>query len=400
MSSSAGSARTTRASGTRVLIIGGGGTGAAILHDLTLRGFQCTLVERGELTSGTTGRHHGQLHSGARYAVGDREIARECMQEVTILRRIAPESIEMNYGLFLALTDEDADYAESFQQACAAAGIPNRRLTTAEALRHEPAINPRARFAVIVPDGTLDAYRLPLQFFATAVANGATVRPFTEVVSVNSSGGEVRGVSVVDHRRRAEEQIAADIVINAAGPWAGRIASCAGLDLPITPAPGTLVAVKDRLCNMVVSRLHPPGDGDIVVPQRRLTIVGTTQWETDDPDRITARPADIVDLRRLGAELIPALADAQLHAAWCAARPLAGRASAGGRELSRDLEVYRHADEGVRRFYSVVGGKGTVLRAMGQALSDLVCADLGLDIPCATGATELLSHRHYFRRAS
>ena len=40
------------------IIIGGGGTGAAIAHDLALRGLQVTLVERGELTSGTTGRHH------------------------------------------------------------------------------------------------------------------------------------------------------------------------------------------------------------------------------------------------------------------------------------------------------------------------------------------------------
>jgi glycine/D-amino acid oxidase-like deaminating enzyme len=50
-----------------VAIVGGGGTGAALAHDLALRGLRVTLVERGELTSGTTGRHHGLLHSGARY---------------------------------------------------------------------------------------------------------------------------------------------------------------------------------------------------------------------------------------------------------------------------------------------------------------------------------------------
>ena len=37
-----------------VLIIGGGGTGAALAHDLTLRGLRVTVVERGELTAGTT----------------------------------------------------------------------------------------------------------------------------------------------------------------------------------------------------------------------------------------------------------------------------------------------------------------------------------------------------------
>ena len=73
-----------------VLIIGGGGTGGALAHDLALRGLRVTLVERGEVTSGTTGRHHGLLHSGARYATTDRAAAVECIAENKILRRIAP----------------------------------------------------------------------------------------------------------------------------------------------------------------------------------------------------------------------------------------------------------------------------------------------------------------------
>ena len=67
------SASASRAPAAHVLIVGGGGTGGALAHDLALRGMKVTLVERGEFTSGTTGRHHGLLHSGARYAVNDRE---------------------------------------------------------------------------------------------------------------------------------------------------------------------------------------------------------------------------------------------------------------------------------------------------------------------------------------
>ena len=95
-----------------VLIIGGGGTGGALAHDLSLRGLRVTLVERGELTSGTTGRHHGMLHSGARYAVSDRESAVECIEENMILRRICPGSFELNDGLFVAVCDEDMEYLE------------------------------------------------------------------------------------------------------------------------------------------------------------------------------------------------------------------------------------------------------------------------------------------------
>ena len=68
-----------RSDAPHVLIVGGGGTGGALAHDLALRGVKVTLVERGEFTSGTTGRHHGLLHSGARYAVNDQESAIECI---------------------------------------------------------------------------------------------------------------------------------------------------------------------------------------------------------------------------------------------------------------------------------------------------------------------------------
>ena len=60
---------------------GGGGTGGALA--------------RGELTSGTTGRHHGLLHSGGRYAVNDRESAVECIEENLILRRICPKTLAL-----------------------------------------------------------------------------------------------------------------------------------------------------------------------------------------------------------------------------------------------------------------------------------------------------------------
>jgi glycerol-3-phosphate dehydrogenase len=381
------------------MIIGGGGTGAAALHDLQQRGFACTLLERGELTSGTTGRHHGQLHSGARYAVNDVEIARECIREVDVLRRIAPASIEMNYGLFVALEDDDEAYADRFSEACSVAGIGTRRVTAEQALAYEPRINPQARFAYVVPDGTLDAYRLPLQFLATARANGASVRSFCELLQVHSYDGRVSGVTVLDRRTGREDRLDADVVVNAAGPWAGQVAARAGVDLSITPAPGTMVAVRRRLTNMVVSHLRPPHDGDIVVPQRGLTIIGSTQWETDDPDGVRTPEEDVDWLLRRADALVPGFSQESYHAAWTACRPLAGSAERGGRTLSRDYSVLSHASEGASGFYSVIGGKATVLRAMGEAVADAVCEDHALGIACETAQIPLRQHRDYFTRS-
>ena len=185
-----------------IAVIGGGGTGAALAHDLTLRGLRVTLLERGALTSGTTGRHHGQLHSGARYAVRDRSISRECIRESEILRKIAPQAIEFNCGLFVALTPAEEDYCSTFVKGCEEAGIPTRLLSAREALNLEPNLNPSLRFAVQVPDGTMDAFRLPLHFFATARHNGAEIRTFSEVVGIEVKGSSVVGLRVMDHAAR------------------------------------------------------------------------------------------------------------------------------------------------------------------------------------------------------
>ncbi|HEX7497041.1 MAG TPA: FAD-dependent oxidoreductase [Candidatus Limnocylindrales bacterium] len=396
-----------------VLIIGGGGTGGALAHDLTLRGLRVTLVERGEVTSGATGRHQGLLHSGARYATTDRAAAIECIAENKILRRIAPGSFEENDGLFVALTDEDADFATGFFEACWQCAVPTKRLDREAALRMEPGLNPELRFAIQVPDATMDAMRMPLRFFATARRNGADIRPFTEVVALTTAGQTVTGVKVHDHAAGRDYEIGADVVVNAAGPWAGLVAGLAGVQVAVTPSPGAMVAVRGRHCNMVVNRLHAPGDGDIILPQRGLTIMGTSSWVAGDPDDPTIPAGHVETIMRGSAALLPALASAEIRATWSAARPLAGlpparrvgrvsrvgRAGAQpGRSQTRELHCFDHAADATptQGFVTIAGGNATTLRAMAEAAADVVCAKLGVGEPCRTGETVLLPHTAWY----
>ena len=86
---------------TDVIIIGGGATGAGIARDCALRGIDCILLERRDIATGATGRNHGLLHSGARYAVNDQESAEECIKENRILRKIARHCVDETEGLFI-----------------------------------------------------------------------------------------------------------------------------------------------------------------------------------------------------------------------------------------------------------------------------------------------------------
>ena len=382
-----------------VLIIGGGGTGAALAHDLTLRGFRVSLFEKGEYFSGTTGRHHGLLHSGGRYAVDDPEAARECIEENMILRRLTPQAIEQNEGLFVALTDEDVEFSRKFLEGCKAANIPVKMITREQALAFEPALNPDLKMAVQVPDASFDAWRLPLHFLATAKVNGASLHHFTEVTGIHHTSGTVSGIRVFDHKTGKEEDVFGDVVVNACGAWAGRVTALAGVNVPIRPGPGVMVAIAKRVTNMVINRLHPAGEGDIIVPQRKFSVLGTSLWLADDPDKAETPHDHIRRMVDLCSEMVPSVNDIPQHSAWSASRPLIGVGDySEPQKISRTFDCFDHkAKDNLEGFISIIGGKATTLRAMAEKTADLVCKKLGRDIPCRTKDTPLVSYRRFYR---
>ena len=382
-----------------IVIIGGGGTGAALAHDLTLRGFAVSLFERGEFLSGTTGRHHGLLHSGARYAVHDPVAARECIEENRILRQIAPQVLEQNDGLFVAINESDLDFRPKFLDSCRSCGIPITELTTDQARTFEPALNPALKLAVRIPDATMDAWRLPMHFLATAKANGARFHRYCEVVDFHKSNGMATGVRIFDHKTHREYGVSGDLFINAAGAWAGRICGLAGINLPLQPGPGVMVAVNGRLTNMVINRLNRAGEADIIIPQRGLSVLGTTVWLADDPDTLKYPPGHVTKIIEQCAEMVPAVKEAAIHSIWCAPRPLIVKEQAQDPlKISRTFDCFDHGEEGeLEGLISLIGGKATTLRAMAEKTADLICKKTGRDVTCMTKTEKLLHYRLFYK---
>ena len=381
----------------KIIVIGAGFTGVAVAHDLALRGFKVTVFERGPIANGTSGRTHGLLHSGGRYAVDDPESARECIQENSILRRIVPECIEPNGGLFVALDEADQAYAPSFIKGCQACHIPLEKLTPAEALKLEPALNPNIKDAYLIPDGTFDPLRLALAFAATAMHNGAEFHCYSEVTGFQHDGqGRICGIEYWQRNNGQRSEKSADLIVNATGAWAGQVCRMAGqAEILVKPTPGVMVAYDRRLTQRVINRLNKPGDGDIIVPQRRMLVVGTTSFDADDVDYIPIDQQQVKLMYERGCELVPGLANTRQRGVYMATRPLlAGGAT--GRSLTRTFKCFDHLEtQGVDGLITITGGKATTLRAMAEATSDLVCRKLGVNIPCRTREIPLLSYRAY-----
>lgn len=376
------------------LIIGAGFTGVATAHDLALRGFDVTVVERGPIVAGTSGRTHGLLHSGGRYAVKDHESAVECIEENMILRKIVPEVIEPNGGLFVAISEEDLAYGEQFIEGCEICHIPIEELKPKQALALEPHLNPKVLAAFTIPDGTFDPLRLAQAFAATAQKNGAKFYFYHEVKELLQNGqGDVTGLKVWDRTSDRTFELHADIVINATGAWASRIGDMVNSSVSVLPTPGVMVAYDQRLVQRVINRLCPPSDGDIIVPQRRMMVIGTTSFAAEDVDYIPVFQDQVQEMLKRGVELVPGMAHTKERGAYMASRPLIASKSAG-RNVSRTFKCYDHKEiDNIEGLITITGGKATTLRRMAEAVANMACAKLNISAACTTVDLKLVSYR-------
>jgi glycerol-3-phosphate dehydrogenase len=250
--------------------------------------------------------------------------------------------------------------------------------------------------AFLIPDGTFDPLRLALAFAGTAKHHGAKFRTFTEVEGLLiDCKGNVTGIKVLNRAAGKSEELHADVVVNATGAWAGHITAMAGLDAPVKPTPGIMVAYDQRFVQRAINRLNAPGDGDIVLPQRRMVVVGTTSFDAENVDYIPVTEDQIQVMLDRGSELIPGIRSAKPRGIYMAARPLVGGGS--GRSIARTFKCYDHKDtHNVDGLVTITGGKATTLRAMAEKTADVVCAKLNITTPCITKETPLLSYRQYY----
>jgi len=373
-----------------VVVIGGGATGAGVLRDLAMRGLRATLVERGNFASGTSGRYHGLLHSGARYVESDPISAKHCIAENTVLRRIAPATIEPTGGYFVATPDDPDDYLERFPAACAAAGIEAEPMPLDKLFRAEPLLNRAIRAAYRVPDASLEPWELVDANLASAREHGADAWRYTPVIGFErTTDGAVSAVNVRDERSGEERRIGCRAVISASGAWAGKVAALAGVSLAMSPGKGSMLILNRRMTTAVVNRLAPPGDGDILVPVHTVCILGTTDITIPDPDDVRVTRAEVEALLADGERLVPGLSQARVLRAYAGSRPLYEPAALVGehesREITRAHQVIDHGErDGVGGFWSIVGGKLTTYRLMAREVVDAVAPMFGIIARCRT----------------
>ncbi len=392
-----------------VVVVGGGSTGTGIVRDLATRGVDTTLVEKGNLTHGTTGRMHGLLHSGGRYAVSDQKSARECIEENYVLREIAGHCVEETGGLFVKRPEDDESYFQEKLQGCRDCDIPAEVLSGAEAREMEPLLADDVEKAIRVPDAAIDPFRLCVANAADAEDHGARIETHAEVTDVLVEDGAAVGVEVEhesgpekrSHRSAGEtERIEADHIINATGAWAGQLGEMAGVDIEVRPSKGVMTVMNTRQVDTVVNRCRPKGDADIIVPHETACILGTTDEEVSDPEDYPEEKWEVDMMIDTLAELVPVLRDARTIRSFWGVRPLYEPPEVGSKDptdITRDFFLLDHEErDTLPGMTSIVGGKLTTYRMMAEAITDHVCDRLGVDANCVTANEPLPGSEHSY----
>lgn len=376
-----------------LVVVGGGATGVGVARDAAMRGLSVVLLERADLAQGTSGRFHGLLHSGGRYVVSDPRSATECAEENEVLSRIHSDAVERVGGLFVVTPEDDLEFSDRFIAGAQATGVPAEEISLSEALRMEPMLNPGIKRAFAVHDGAVDGWRMVWGAARSAQAHGATILTYHEVtdVVVEGEGDDRRVVAVRAHGLKTGEDltVTCGFLVNAAGPWGGRLAAMAGADsVEIAAGRGVMIAMNHRLVNHVVNRCVHPSDGDIIVPDHTVSIIGTTDHRAEDPDHLAIPREEVAQMLDAGEVLVPGFRQARALHAWAGARPLVLDKRVSGddtRHMSRGMTIIRHREaDGVAGMVTVAGGKLTTYRLMAQYAVDAVCEEMGIERECTT----------------
>lgn len=374
-----------------LVVIGGGSTGVGIARDAAMRGLSVVLVDKGDLGSGTTGRFHGQLHSGGRYVVSDMESAIECARENHTLRHIHSDAIEDCGGMFTLLSGDNPAYADQWIQKSQEIGLPFQEISCKEAFRREPRLSPTLARAALVEEGSIDSWKMVWGAAHSAQAYGATVLRYHQVTDMVVTDGTINTVICHDLRHDEQANISCAYVANAAGPWAGKIAALAQcFDVDVVCGRGVMIAMNHRLVNTVINRWVWPGDGGTLVPAHSVCIIGTTDVVDDDPDHLAIPRVEVEQMLDSGEELIPGFRKARALRAWAGARPLLHDkrvADDDTRHMSRGMSIIDHEErDGIQNFVSIIGGKLSTYRLMAEKVTDILAKKANNHALCRTAS--------------
>lgn len=288
----------------KVVIIGGGVVGCSILFHLAKLGWKdVILLERSELTSGSSWHAAGQIHTIS----SDPNISR--LQSYTInlykeIEEVSGHNIGMHNtgGFYLAANQDWYDYLKRERSKARVAGLDQEFISLEEVSRRHPLIDPSHYIAALWDplDGDVDPSGVTYAYAKAARVHGAKYHTHCRVIeTLQRNDGSWDVVT-------PKGTIHAEMIVNAGGLWAREVGHLAGLHLPVQPMEHHYLITEDIAEIVERDERLPAGidyEGNIYFRQERHGMLLGTYEQRATPWSVEHTPPDF------GHELLPTQLD-------------------------------------------------------------------------------------------
>ena len=398
-----------------VIVIGAGINGAGIARDAAMRGLKVLLLDKGDISSGTTSWSGRLIHGGLRYLEHyEVPLVRESLRDRERLLRAAPHLVKplgflvpiydyMKRGPLVIRLGMIAYDVLSFDKSMA----NHRMLSREEALEREPGLNAEGlRAAAFYHDAQVEyAERLAVENAISAHEHGALVLTYAKVERLLVESGAVTGVQFVDVLGGGMYDARAPVTVNAAGPWVDEVLE--GMGYPESRMMG-----GTKGSHIIVDHFPGAPKGETLYVEARKDgrpyfinpwngryLIGTTDIRYEgDLDRVVADDEEIDYLIDETNRLIPGarLTPEDVLFTYSGVRPLPYSPEGEEGGITRSHVVYDHGEgrsaaggrlevqggrPGVEGLLSIVGGKLTTYPTLSRQTADRVYKKLNLSSP-------------------
>ena len=361
-----------------IVIIGGGASGLGAAVDASKRGYKTLLLDKNDFAKGTSSRSTKLVHGGVRYLQnGDISLVIEALKERGIMKRNAPQLVkDMSfvipfydwwnspfYGLGLKVYDMMAGKM----------GLgPSTLLNKNETIELINNVKKEGlKGGVIYHDGQFDDSRMAITLSLTATDLGATMINYAEATNLIKENDLITGLEVLDRESGEKFKVKTKVVINATGVFSDQIVK---MDQPaarpmIRPSQGVHIVLERSFLNGPHAIMIPhTSDGRVLfaVPWHNHVVVGTTDTPIDHAaEEPKALEEEINFILSNAAQYMtkkPRRLD--VKSVFVGLRPLA--AQQGDSNLTKEVSRHHKVNVSTSGLISVLGGKWTTYRKMGE----------------------------------
>ena len=376
-----------------LVVVGGGVNGLGAAWDAALRGLRVLLVERDDVGSGTSSWSSRLIHGGLKYLEKlDVKLVRESLREREWLLYAAPHLVRP-LRMILPFYSEGKHHPLKLEAGMLAydvlswdKSVPRHAVWgRGKTLRKVPGLNPEGlRGAAAYYDAQVElTERLCVEIAVAAKAAGATILTHASVRRLDVRDGLVSGVEIVDENSGDGYHAKTSMVLNTAGPWVDEILTgleggprliggTKGSHFLVDPFPG---APSDALYYEARSDGRPM----MVLPWRGQYMIGSTDLRFQgDLDRLGPSEEEVDYILRETNQVLPQarLTEDDLLWGYTGVRPLPYSPDGDVGDITRRHTFHDHAPQ-VEGLVSLVGGKLTTFRQVGEEAADLALKKLG-----------------------